>query len=113
MGLHEKSSKVEGVLENSENNRKWVIINLRTQLKPINTIPLEKIEQEEEISEMEEECSTTPRGEGTRIPTSLICPPAPKKRKSSLKFNYLRGGKEFFTPPELESVFIRHVQRAI
>jgi hypothetical protein len=111
MGLHEKS-QVEGVLENSEKNRKWVI-NLRKPLKPINTrITLEKSEEEKEIN-MEEECSTTPRGEGSRIPVTLICPPAPRKRKSSLKWNYRGKTREFFTPPELETVFIRHVERAI
>jgi hypothetical protein len=111
MGLHEKS-QVEGVLENSEKNKKWVI-NLRKPLKPINTIiTLEKSEKEEEIN-MEEECSTTPRGEESRIPVTLICPPAPRKRKSSLKWNYRGKTREFFTPPELETVFIRHVERAI
>lgn len=113
MGLLSDNSQVEGgLVENSEKNRKWVI-NLRTplNLKPIHTIPLEKSKQEE--SEMEEECSTTPRGEGSRIPTTLICPPAPRKRKASLKWNYRGKAREFFTPPELETVFIRHVERAI
>ena len=34
------------------------------------------------------------------------------KRKPSLKCNYRGGGaREFFTPPDLETVFIRHVER--
>ncbi|CAL5189039.1 unnamed protein product [Lathyrus oleraceus] len=112
MGLPKKS-QVETGLENSEKNKKW-LINLRTplNLKPIYTIPLKKSEQEESVM-MEEECSTTPRGEGSRIPTCLICPPAPRKRKSSLKWNYRGKTREFFTPPELETVFIRNVERAI
>lgn len=67
--------------------------------------------------ETEEECSTTPTGEESRIPTTFTCPPAPKKPKStsSFKCNNFRGGvvrREFFTPPDLETVFIRHVERA-
>ncbi|KAK7252404.1 hypothetical protein RIF29_36324 [Crotalaria pallida] len=110
MGFSEKPQ----VVEESDNNRKWVIhgMALRAPLKPIYTIPSEKTEREEE----EEECSsTTPTGEEARVPATLICPPAPKKRKSSLKCNYLRGGgsaREFFTPPDLETVFIRHIERA-
>lgn len=111
MGLPKKS-QVETGLEKSEKNKKW-LINLRTplNLKPIYTIPLKKSEQEESV--MEEECSTTPKGEGSRIPATLICPPAPRKRKSTLKWNYRSKTREFFTPPELETVFIRGVERTI
>ncbi|KAJ1399512.1 cyclin-dependent protein kinase inhibitor SMR6 [Sesbania bispinosa] len=111
MGFSEKA-QVEGGLESE--TRKWVIagITLRSPLKPIYTIPVEKTEQVEG-GDMEEECSTstTPKGEEARIPTTLTCPPPPRKRKSSLKCNYRGGGgaREFFTPPDLETVFIRHV----
>ncbi|KAJ9169489.1 hypothetical protein P3X46_017676 [Hevea brasiliensis] len=89
--------------------KKWVIagIPLRAPLKPIFTNPVEK------ESESSDECSTatTPTSEDARIPTRLACPLAPKKRKATLKCNY-SGVREFFTPPDLETVFIRHVERA-
>lgn len=117
MGFSEKSQQVEERGVESE-SRKWVItgIALRRPLKPIyTTTPVEKTEQheeeeEEEIDMEEEECSTTPKGEEARIPATLKCPPPPRKPKPSLKCNF-RGG-EFFTPPDLETVFIRHVERA-
>lgn len=109
MGLSEKA-QVEGGFD-SDSNRKWVIagIALRAPLKPIytTTIPLEK-EQEVET----EECSTTPTSEESKIPTTFTCPPAPRKRKPSLKCNYRGVVREFFTPPDLETVFIRHVEKA-
>ncbi|KAE9607068.1 hypothetical protein Lal_00025952 [Lupinus albus] len=105
MGFSEKPQ-----VEESE-NKKWVIhgIALRASLKPIYTIPVEKEEREE--GDTEEECSTTtPTGEEARVPTTLKCPPPPKKRKPSLKCNYLSGGaREFFTPPDLETVFVRQI----
>ncbi|KAK6252489.1 hypothetical protein QUC31_014209 [Theobroma cacao] len=107
MGVSGKP-QVDGGLESE--GKKWVIagISLRAPLKPIYTNPVEK---DKEISGETDECSTTPTGEEARIPTILTCPPAPRKRKPSLKCNY-GSVREFFTPPDLESVFIRHVERA-
>ncbi|WVZ12689.1 hypothetical protein V8G54_017219 [Vigna mungo] len=105
MGFSEKPQ-----VEESDGTRKWVIagISLRAPLKPIYTTSttVEKKEEEEEEEEEDEE------GEEARIPTALKCPPAPRKRKPSLKCNYRSGAREFFTPPDLETVFIRHVERA-
>ncbi|KAK7366837.1 hypothetical protein VNO80_08836 [Phaseolus coccineus] len=103
MGFSEKPQ-----VEESDSTRKWVIagISLRAPLKPIYTTTT--VEKEEE----EEDCSTTPKGEEAKIPTTSKCPPAPRKRKPSLKCNYLGGAREFFTPPDIETVFIRHVERA-
>uniref|UniRef100_A0A2P2IWJ2 Cyclin-dependent protein kinase inhibitor SMR6 n=1 Tax=Rhizophora mucronata TaxID=61149 RepID=A0A2P2IWJ2_RHIMU len=103
MGISEKP-QVDGGLE--FDGKKWVIagISLRAPLKPIYTNPVEKDSESEE-------CSTTPTGEEARIPAISTCPPAPRKRKATLKCNY-SGVKEFFTPPDLETVFIRHVERA-
>ncbi|XP_021293253.1 cyclin-dependent protein kinase inhibitor SMR6-like [Herrania umbratica] len=107
MGVSGKP-QVDGGLESE--GKKWVIagISLRAPLKAIYTNPAEK---DKEISDETDECSTTPTGEEARIPTILTCPPAPRKRKPSLKCNY-GSVREFFTPPDLESVFIRHVERA-
>ncbi|KAJ7943692.1 Cyclin-dependent protein kinase inhibitor SMR6 [Quillaja saponaria] len=113
MGFSEKA-QIDGGFD-SDTNRKWVIagIALRAPLKPIF---VEKAQADDDHNNgEEEECATTPTGEESRIKTTLKCPPAPRKRKSSLKkFNYGNNGvKEFFNPPDLETVFIRHVdQRA-
>ncbi|XP_058091942.1 cyclin-dependent protein kinase inhibitor SMR6-like [Magnolia sinica] len=115
MAISEKV-QMEGVeLE----GKKWVIdgVSFRTPLKPINTNPLEKIiEQGEEdcstkAAENEEEGCSTPTAKEARIPEKLLCPPAPRKRKSSSRCNFT-GVREFFTPPDLDSVFIRRVERA-
>lgn len=108
MGFSEKPQ-----VEESDSSRKWVIagIALRAPLKPIYTTSVEK-EEQEEGDDIEECSSTTPKGEEAKIPTSFKCPPAPRKRKPSLKFNYRSGAREFFSPPDLETVFIRHVERA-
>lgn len=122
MGYSEKA-QVEGAIE-SENSRKWVIagVSLRTPLKPILTIPIEKQQQQQQKQEeevdvvIEEECST-PTSEESKIPTLFTCPPAPRKQKSSFKLNrnyHGRSGvvREFFTAPDLETVFVRHVETA-
>jgi len=101
MGLSEQA-QVEGGFD-SGNNRNWVMagIALRAPLKPIYTAPVEK----EEVDA--EEHSTTPTALDSKIPTPL-CPPPPRKPKSSFRFNYGLL-PEFFTPPDLEAVFIGHV----
>ena len=105
MGFSEKALQVDGGLETE--GKKWVIagIPLRAPLKPIHTNPAEK--EWDGTGEAQEECSTTPTGEESRIPTRLTCPPpAPRKRKPSFKCNY-GGVREFFTPPDLETVFMQ------
>ena len=107
-----EKSQVEGGLE-SDNSRKWVIagISLRAPLKPIyTTVSVEKTLPDD--GDTNQECSTTPTAEEARIPTPLTCPPAPRKRKPSSKCGYNGGVREFFNPPDLESVFIRNVERA-
>ncbi|KAJ4843447.1 hypothetical protein Tsubulata_047081 [Turnera subulata] len=99
MGFSEKPQVADGGLELE--GKRWVIagIPLRAPLKSIYTSPPEKKESETD------ECSTTPTGEEARISKKLTCPPAPRKRKATLKCNY-GGAREFFTPPDLETVFI-------
>ncbi|MED6123163.1 hypothetical protein PIB30_046658 [Stylosanthes scabra] len=123
MGLSEKA-QVDGAFDSDHSNPKWLIagIALRAPLKPINTTTTtttttidkdQKEEEEEEEEEAEEECATTPTSVESRIPKILACPPAPKKkRKPCSKCNNFRGVaviKEFFNPPDLETVFIRHL----
>ncbi|KAF5443100.1 hypothetical protein F2P56_035688 [Juglans regia] len=102
MGFSEKALQADGGLEND--GKKWVIagIPLRAPLKQIYT----SFPEDWPASDGQEDCSTTPTGEENRIPTRLTCPPAPRKRKPSLKCNYA-GFREFFTPPDLETVFIQ------
>ncbi|KAL3624280.1 hypothetical protein CASFOL_033096 [Castilleja foliolosa] len=87
--------------------RKWVIagISIRAPLKPIST------KASEEGSDNEGSCTTTPTARASKIPEILSCPPAPRKRRPSSNCNF-NGVREFFNPPDLESVFICHAGRA-
>ncbi|PIN10117.1 hypothetical protein CDL12_17298 [Handroanthus impetiginosus] len=87
----------------------WLIagIAIRAPLKPISTKAREAREENEE----EDAGSTTPTAREAKIPEKLVCPPPPRKRRptSTCHFN---GVREFFNPPDLESVFICHAERA-
>lgn len=119
MGFSEKLD-LAAALDSEPTTKKWVIagIPLRAPLKPVYTTKTKSPRLERDRhdgggdDDGEEDCSTTtPTGEESRIPTRLTCPPAPRKRKASRKCNY-GAVREFFTPPDLETVFIRHVERA-
>ncbi|KAK8676352.1 hypothetical protein V6N13_034402 [Hibiscus sabdariffa] len=102
-----KKSQVDGVVDSD--GKKWVIagIAIRTSLKLINT------KQSKEDEEEDEACSTTPTSREARIPDKLPCPPPPRKTRSPLRHNY-NGVRDFFTPPDLETVFkLRHVEKPI
>ncbi|CAL5349845.1 unnamed protein product [Camellia sinensis] len=104
MGYPEKPQ-----MEESE-GKKWVIagIPLRSPLKPIFTNPVQEKDDDED-----KECSTTPTAEEARIPSRLSCPPPPRKQKPASRCHYSGGAvREFFNPPDLETVFIRRVERA-
>ncbi|GMI86892.1 hypothetical protein like AT5G40460 [Hibiscus trionum] len=106
-----KKLQADGVLDSD--GKKWVKagIAIRTSLKLINTKPRPK--QSEEDEEEDEACSTTPTSREARIPDKLPCPPPPRKRRPPLRHHY-NGVREFFTPPDLETVFkLRHVEKAI
>ncbi|RZC85202.1 hypothetical protein C5167_004289 [Papaver somniferum] len=103
MGLSMKSQVLaEG--KEAEGNKKWVVagILVRTPLKAINTN--KKIEDGDH---KEQGCSaTTPTSVEARINSErLLFPPAPRKRRPSLKFHSNKKAMNFF-PPELESVFV-------
>ncbi|CAB4264265.1 unnamed protein product [Prunus armeniaca] len=113
MGFSGKSQPAPVDIGLDAETQKWVIagIPLRAPLKPLYTNPVET--ERDHGGDDVEECSTTPTGEEARIPTRLTCPPPPRKRKAAAsKCNYGAGVREFFTPPDLETVFIRHVERA-
>ncbi|KAI3463032.1 hypothetical protein Pfo_019695 [Paulownia fortunei] len=99
-----KKHQVE-VTKESE-GKKWVIagIAIRAPLKPISTKAREDCEDEGASS-------TTPTAREYKIPEKLVCPPAPRKRRPTSTC-HLNGVREFFNPPDLESVFICHAERA-
>ncbi|KAK8655478.1 hypothetical protein V6N13_108053 [Hibiscus sabdariffa] len=120
MGLSGKPQVDEGGGLESD-AKKWVIagISLRAPLKPIyttNPVSVDRHHKDKETTidddkeDDEDSCSTstTPTGQEARIPALLTCPPAPMKTKPSLKCNYA-SVRHFFTPPDLDTVFIRHV----
>ncbi|KAH9790921.1 cyclin-dependent protein kinase inhibitor SMR6 [Citrus sinensis] len=109
-----KKSQTDGGLESE--NKKWVIagIAIRASLKPIKTTKAKGGRESEGDYEDEEEAglSTTPTAKEARIPERLPCPPAPRKRRPS-RCNFNNGAtREFFTPPDLETVLKLHVEKA-
>ncbi|KAK2661687.1 hypothetical protein Ddye_000261 [Dipteronia dyeriana] len=110
MGFSKKTQADCGL---DSEGKKWVIagISIRTSLKPISTGARGKENEEKEEEEEEEACSTTPTAREARLPEKLSCPPAPRKRRPPTRCNFT-GVREFFTPPDLESVFKLHVEKA-
>lgn len=92
--------------------KKWVIagISLRTSLKPVNTRPRGKNVEDED--EDEEAFSTTPTARESRIPERLPCPPAPRKRRPPSSRCHFNGAREFFIPPDLDTIFKINVEKA-
>lgn len=107
MGFSKKHQLVDG---SKEENKMWVIAGIAFRPNKLKSISTNREEGgfEDEV----EEGSTTPTSTDSRIPEKLICPPAPAKRRPVSTCHY-NGAREFFNPPDLESVFIiRHVERA-
>lgn len=107
MGFSKKSQTEVGL---DSEGKKWVIagIAIRTSLKPVNTKPRGKDGEDED----EEAFSTTPTARESRIPERLPCPPAPRKRRPPSSRCHFNGAREFFTPPDLDTVFKIHVEKA-
>lgn len=108
MGFSEKP-QLDDCLESE--NKRWVLagVSIRASLKPINTKSRLNEEDREEDND-DEFCSTTPTSKESRIPKKLPCPPAPRKRRPQSKC-HLTGVRDFFVPPDLDSVFKLHVKR--
>ncbi|KAJ8750280.1 hypothetical protein K2173_014195 [Erythroxylum novogranatense] len=109
MGVSNKSQVDSGL---DSEAKKWVIagISIRTSLKPISTRPRVKESDDGYGGDDTEECSTTPTAKEARIPERLPCPPAPRKRRPS-RCHY-NGVREFFTPPDLDTVFQCYAEKA-
>ncbi|CAI9092988.1 OLC1v1028381C1 [Oldenlandia corymbosa var. corymbosa] len=116
-------SEMDKYVVDSTEAKNWVIsgIALRGPLKPIlTTIPARKtcdeIQQSPEAEEESQSCCTTPTSQGSRLPSRLVCPPAPKKRKPSSRsacYYFSTGAREFFIPPhDLDTVFRRRAEKA-
>ncbi|XP_010510909.1 PREDICTED: uncharacterized protein LOC104787094 [Camelina sativa] len=106
MGLSDNTHHhLDGKFSETTEGKKFVItgISLRSPKKPkisLSSSALDNTKDEDLL------CPTTPTAASFRIPKAFTCPPAPKKRKTSLKFSYGGGAREFFSPPDLETVFI-------
>ena len=107
MGVSKKHQVDEISIETE--GKKWSIagIAIHAPLRSVTTKP----EDRESHDERDESCSTTPTAKESRIPEKFPCPPAPRKRRPTSICHY-KGAREFFTPPDLETVFMRHVERA-
>ncbi|CAI9111474.1 OLC1v1011702C1 [Oldenlandia corymbosa var. corymbosa] len=109
MGVSKKHSGESG------GKKEWVIagITIRAPLKSIRTKPTQRDEYYNEDAENEgrsNSSSTTPTARDSRIPEKLPCPPPPRKRRPAQTCHF-NGVREFFNPPDLESVFVvRHVE---
>ncbi|KAM5581710.1 cyclin-dependent protein kinase inhibitor SMR6 [Rosa sericea] len=110
MGFSKKSQVLDGGIESE--GKKWVIagISVRASLKPIKT-KTRRAKESEEGSEEEEAGSTTPTAKEARIPEKFSCPAAPRKRRPASVCNF-SGVREYFIPPDLETVFKLHVEKA-
>ncbi|KAL3819268.1 hypothetical protein ACJIZ3_005173 [Penstemon smallii] len=97
MGISEKLHQMDGG---------HVVLKSPSPLKPILTKSMEKKDDDEE-----EECSTPTRAE-SRICSKLTCPPAPKKRKPASSRCLYAGVREFFNPPDFETLFVRNLKGA-
>ncbi|XP_010513359.1 PREDICTED: uncharacterized protein LOC104789340 [Camelina sativa] len=96
---------LDGKFGETTEGKKWVIteISLPSPMKPtisLSSSALANTENEDLL------CPTTPTAASVRIPKVFTCPPPPKKPKPSLKFSYCGGAREFFSPPDLETVFL-------
>ncbi|KAF8010943.1 hypothetical protein BT93_J1544 [Corymbia citriodora subsp. variegata] len=92
--------------------KKWVVSGVTVKaMKPISTKARSRDGGESDDAEAAR--STTPTFKEARIPEKLPCPPAPRKRRPpSSTCHMLSSVREFFNPPDLETVFKRHVERA-
>ncbi|XP_047318995.1 cyclin-dependent protein kinase inhibitor SMR6-like [Impatiens glandulifera] len=100
--------------------KKWVIAGKSIETPPPAAAPLKRITTKSKVRDCKKDDeydsgSTTPTAKESRIPERLACPPAPMKRRPTARchYNNNNGAREFFTPPDcLESVFMRHVEKA-
>ncbi|KAG8384863.1 hypothetical protein BUALT_Bualt04G0162600 [Buddleja alternifolia] len=107
MGFSKKHHQVE--VSKESDGKKWVIagIAIRAPLKHISTKAREECFEDED----DDARSTTPTARESRIPEKLSCPAAPRKRRPTPTCSF-NGVREYFIPPDLESVFISLAESA-
>ncbi|XP_030530950.1 cyclin-dependent protein kinase inhibitor SMR6-like [Rhodamnia argentea] len=112
MGVSKKPQVDSGSSESEI--KKWVVSGAVVKaMKPISTKARSRDGGEGDEADADAARSTTPTAREARIPEKLPCPPAPRKRRPpSSSCHMLTGAREFFNPPDLETVFKRHVERA-
>ncbi|KAI3823992.1 hypothetical protein L1987_05439 [Smallanthus sonchifolius] len=76
-------------------------ITMRAPLKSLSTRRMKEDDGDDDNSRSG---NTTPTSKDSRIPEALPCPPPPRKRRpvSTCQNN---ANREFFTSPELDSLF--------
>ena len=87
------------------------LVGLVRALKPISTKSRGKESQDVFVDDDEGSCATTPTAKAARIPEILPCPPAPRKRRTAPRCHF-NDVRVFFTPPDLDTVFRSHVEKA-
>lgn len=111
MGLTEKLPKNDKDVESVD--KKLIISGVNVifpcPIKPVLLNSKEKGLEEKDVAK-DEESPRTPTCVESKIPCKSVCPPAPKKPKTSSKF-LNRAASEFFKlPEEWETIFRRDVK---
>ncbi|XP_071692608.1 cyclin-dependent protein kinase inhibitor SMR6-like [Rutidosis leptorrhynchoides] len=82
--------------------KKWVIAGI-TMRAPLKSLSTKKV-REDDGGNLNSG-STTPTSKGSKIPEVLPCPPPPRKRRPVTACHHNGNHREFFTSPELDSLF--------
>ncbi|VVA90875.1 unnamed protein product [Arabis nemorensis] len=109
MGFSDKPhNHLDGEIRETTDGKRWVIAGIpsRSPLKTINLSSDVTVTETED----QDQCPTTPTAVSVRIPRVPPCPAAPKKRKPSSKCSHNAGARVFFSPPDLETVFIQRAR---
>ncbi|KAJ4757377.1 cyclin-dependent kinase inhibitor [Rhynchospora pubera] len=97
-------------MEVNKEGKIWVLagIQLPSPLKPIK-IKANQLGEKDEDEEQLELQQLTPQEENFMLSKGLVCPPTPRKPRTTRKCSFAE--LEFFNVPELETVFTRRVKR--
>ncbi|KVI02450.1 cyclin-dependent protein kinase inhibitor SMR6-like [Cynara cardunculus var. scolymus] len=93
-----KKHQVDG---ESLEGKKWVIAGIAMRA-PLRSIVTKKVKEDDENSNSNSG-DTTPTSKDSMIPEMLPCPPPPRKRRPVT--TCYSGNREFFTSPDLDSLF--------
>lgn len=85
----------------SLDGKKWVIAGI-TMRAPLKSLSTKKVKENDDDNT--NSGNTTPTTKDSKIPESLPCPAAPRKHRPVSTCHY-NGNREFFTSPDLDSLF--------